>query len=174
MSTVVLDTNVLLVANGMAAQMSDGCLLKCIERLGRLRDGEAVVVDRQFLILGEYQNKLVPNRRPPGPGDAFVKYLLQNMASATRVASVNLTPTNNAKTEFAEFPDDAELHQAFDPADRKFVAASNAHPNKPPILEAADSKWLGWEARLLSHGINVEFICRQELETIRQRKSASS
>jgi hypothetical protein len=174
MSTVVVDTNVLLVANGMAAQMSDGCRLKCLERLQRAHDGEAVVVDRQFLILGEYQNKLIPNRRPPGPGDAFVRYLLQNMANATRVAPVNLTPTNNAKTEFAEFPKDAELHRAFDPADRKFVAASNAHPEKPPILESADSKWLAWEARLLSHGINVEFICRQELETIRQRKSASS
>ena len=175
MSAVVVDTNVLLLANGMATQMSDDCRLKCIERLGRVRDGEAVVVDGQFLILGEYQNKLSPNRRPPGPGDAFVKYVLQNMANATRVSPVDLTPADSAKTEFAEFPqEDAELRQAFDPSDRKFVAASNAHPEKPPILEAADSKWLGWEARLLSHGINVEFICRQELETIRQRKSASS
>ena len=174
MSTVVVDTNVLLVANGIAAQMSDGCRLNCIERLERARDGETVVVDRQFLILGEYQNKLNPNRRPPGPGDGFVRYLLQNMANATRVAPVDLTPTNDAKTEFTEFPNDAELHRAFDPADRKFVAASNAHPNKPPILEAADSKWLGWEAQLLSLGIRVEFLCRQELETIRQRKSASS
>lgn len=174
MSTVVVDTNVLLVANDMAAQMSDGCRVRCIERLGQVRVAEAVVMDRQFLILGEYQNKLDANRRQPGPGGAFVKYLLQNMANARRVALVDLTPTNKEQTDFVEFPKDAELLQAFDPSDRKFVAASHAHPDKPPILEAADSKWLGWEERLLSHGIRVEFICRQELEVIRQRKNASS
>jgi len=174
MSTVVVDTNVLLVANGMASQMSDCCRTRCVERLAKVRDGERVVVDEQYLILGEYQNKLNPNRRPPGPGDAFAKYLLQNMGNPARVSPVSLTPTNPEKTDFAEFPDDAELRQAFDPNDRMFVAASNAHPEKPPILEAADSKWLGWEKKLLSHGIHVEFLCREELEGIQRRKCAGA
>lgn len=171
MSTVVVDTNVLLVANGMAAQMSDCCRISCLERLALARDSESVVVDRQFMILGEYQNKLNPNRRPPGPGDAFVKHVLQNMGCPERVSLVNLTPTNPERTDFAEFPDDEGLRHAFDPSDRKFVAASCSHLDRPPILEAADSKWLGWEEKLLSHGIHVEFLCREELHAIQQRKS---
>lgn len=171
MSAIVIDTNVLLVANGIAPQMSDACRLTCIARLDRVRSSEAVVVDRQFLILSEYQRKADPNRRPPGPGDAFLRYLLQNMAVSERVSPVDLTPTNPEQTNFAEFPNDNVLRDAFDPADRKFVAASNAHSEKPPILESADSKWLGWEPQLATHGIRVEILCRTELEAIRRTKT---
>src|SRR4051812_24125968 len=118
MSAVVIDTNVLLVANGVAPQMSDACRLTCMARLNHARDSESVVVDRQFLILGEYQRKSDPNRRPPGPGDAFLRYLLQNMAVPERVAAVDLTATNSERTNFAEFPNDPSLRDAFDPADR--------------------------------------------------------
>jgi hypothetical protein len=170
MSAVVIDTNVLLVANGAAPQMSDACRLACMQRLEKTKASEAVAIDRQYFILGEYQRKLNPNQRPPGPGDAFVRHVLQNMANAAHVAQVDLTPTNVERTNFREFPDDEELRKAFDPADRKFVAASNAHPERPPILESADSKWLGWEERLSSHGIRLEVLCRNELEVIRARK----
>lgn len=173
MSTVVLDTNVLLTANGQAAQMTDGCRATCLNRLEQVRGRDVVVVDQQFFILGEYQNKLDPNRRPPGPGDAFVKHLLQNMSNPARVSLVNLTPTDTQKTNFREFPDDDELRAAFDPSDRKFVAASHAHASKPSILQAADSKWIGWEARLLTHGIRVEFLCKAELKKIHARKTGA-
>jgi hypothetical protein len=173
MSTVV-DTNVLLTANGMATQMSELCRIKCLNQLEQLRSNGTVVVDRQFLILGEYQNKLDPNRRPPGPGDAFVKHLLQNMSNSARVAQVTLTPTDSLRTDFKEFPDDTLLRNAFDPSDRKFVAASHAHPDKPPIFQAADSKWIGWEQQLLTHGIRVEFLCKDELGRIHARKTAAS
>ncbi len=66
------------------------------------------------------------------------------------------------------------LEASFDPADRKFIAVANAHPEKPPVLESADSKWLGWEPRLNVCGIRIEFLCRKELEVIRQRKTKSS
>ena len=171
MSAIVFDTNVLLVANGAARQMSDACRLICMARLEKARSTEAVVVDGRFFILGEYQHKLDPKRRPPGPGDRFVLHLLQNMANATRVAQVNLTATNSEGTDFLEFPDDPELRDAFDPADRKFVAASNAHPDKPRIVQSADSKWLGWEEQLATHGIRLEVLCRRELEVIRARKT---
>jgi hypothetical protein len=92
------------------------------------------------------------------------------MNSDAHVASVDLTPTNAEQTDFVEFPDDEELRADFDPADRKFVAASNAHPDKPPIIESADSKWLGWEERLAEHGITLEFLCQDELEAIRAKK----
>jgi len=59
----------------------------------------------------------------------------------------------------------------FDPSDRKFIAVANAHTEKPPILECADSKWLGWEKKLGAHGIRIEVLCRDELEVIRKRKT---
>jgi hypothetical protein len=171
MSAIVIDTNVLLVANGFAPQMSAACKIECLDRLVLAKASEAVVVDRQYLILSEYHNKLNPNRRPPGPGDAFVKHILQNMKSQKRVSLVNLTPINQEQTDFAEFPPDEPLRAAFDPADRKFVAAANGHPEKPPILESADSKWLGWEADLLQNGIRLEVLCRCELVAIHERKT---
>ena len=170
MSAIVIDTNVLLVASGLAKQMSDACLKVCYERLERARDSEQVVVDKQFLILGEYQHKLDSRRRPPRPGDAFVLHILQNMANPAKVSTVNLTPTNQAKTTFAEFPRDADLEAVFDPADRKFVAASCSHSERPRIVESADSKWLGWEVQLNSHGIQLEVLCRDELQAIRDEK----
>jgi len=54
MQTIVIDTNVLLVANAMAPQMSEPCKMCCIERLSRARENDAVVVDQQYFILGEY------------------------------------------------------------------------------------------------------------------------
>src|SRR5687768_6179971 len=113
MSVVVIDTNVLLVANGAAPQMSDACRLECLTRLEKITASETVVIDAQFFILGEYQHKLDPNQRPPGPGDAFVRHVLVNMANPTYVAQVNLTPTNAEGTDFQEFPKDEALRSAF-------------------------------------------------------------
>jgi len=167
MSAVVIDTNVLLVADGRAEHMSAECLIQCVKRLERVRENEQVVLDYGWLVLGEYQNKLNPTGEPT-PGNAFVKWLLQE---DQRVDWVTITPTNAEQTTFTEFPPDLELEKAFDPADRKFVAAANAHPEKPPILQSADSKWLGWEESLAAHGIRLEVLCRGELEVIRNRKT---
>jgi len=170
MSAIVIDTNVLLVASGLARQMSDACRIVCLDRLKQARVREQVVVDNQFFVLGEYQNKLDANRRPPSPGGEFVRHILQNMANPIKVSTVNLTPTNQERTTFVEFPPDPALEAAFDPADRKFVAASHAHAERPPIVESADSKWLGWEAQLKTHNIHLEVLCRDELQVIRDAK----
>jgi len=170
MSAIVIDTNVLLIADGQGGHMSDDCRLECEARLMAVQAGDQTVLDDSWLILGEYQHKLDPNQSPT-PGSAFIKWLLQRQGMAQHVSWVSITSTNADQTKFAEFPSDAGLESAFDPADRKFVAASNAHVEKPPILESADSKWLGWEANLAAHGIRLEILCRCELEEIRKRKT---
>lgn len=170
MSAVVIDTNVLLVADGQGQHMSEDCRTECESRLLAVQAGEQTVLDDGWHILGEYQHKLHPNKSPT-PGSAFVKWLLQRQGMAQHVSWVSITPTNAELTKFAEFPQDPALEAAFEPADRKFVAVANAHPEKPPILESADSKWLGWEASLAAHGIHLEILCRCELEDIRQRKT---
>lgn len=168
MPAVVIDTNVLLVADGQGQPMSEDCQIECVERLERVRATEQVVLDYDWLILGEYKNKLDPNGAPSA-GNAFLKWLLQTQSSS--IYWVTITSKDSAQTKFDEFPDDATLEAAFDPADRKFVAAANACPDCNSILEAADTKWLAWEAALASHGIFVEFLCRQELDEIHARKS---
>ena len=170
MTAIVIDTNVLLVADGKAPQMSGACADKCLARLERVKTREQVVLDDSQIILSEYHNKLSPYSSPTY-GSAFLKWLLQVQGDSSHVELVTITPTNAEQTKFDEFPPDVALEAAFDPADRKFVAASNAHPKKPPILEAADCKWLGWEDQLKKHGIKVEVLCRDELEAIRARKT---
>jgi hypothetical protein len=173
MSAIVIDTNILLVADGQAPHMSPSCRLECLKRLEKTRATEQVVLDYQRTILTEYGNKLNPSRRSPSPGGAFFKWLLVTQCNPKHSTMVNLTPLKEDETRFAEFPPDTELEAAFDPSDRKFVAAAYVHPEKPPILESSDSKWLGWEESLRGHGIRLEVLCRGELEQIRRRKTAS-
>ena len=169
MSAIVIDTNVLLVADGQAPQMTSMCREECLGRLQRVKDTEQVVIDTRWIILREYHNKLSPNQSPT-PGSEFLKWLLQVQADARHVAPVTITPLDQGQTLFAEFPSDKALEAEFDPDDRKFIAAANAHPQKPPVLESADSKWLRWEPRLKAHGICLEILCRRELEAIQERR----
>jgi hypothetical protein len=169
MSAVVIDTNVLLVADGQGEHMSDACRIECEARLKAVQAGEQTVLDDGWFILGEYHHKLYPNRSPTS-GSAFIKWLLQRQGMPQHVSWVSITPTNAERTTFAEFPPDPVLEAAFDPADRKFVTAAYVHEERPPILESADSKWLGWETDLAAHGIQLEILCRCELEEIRNRK----
>ena len=171
MSAVVIDTNVLLVADGQANHMSPACKLECLNRLDSVKANDQVVLDQQRTILEEYGHKLNPSKRPPSPGGAFLKWLLVNQRNPRHVATVNLTAIQADNTRFAEFPPNAALEAAFDPSDRKFASVAFAHPDRPPILESADSKWLSWEADLQRHGIRLEVLCRCELEAIWKRKT---
>lgn len=58
----------------------------------------------------------------------------------------------------------------FDAPDRKFVAVSAAHPDRPPIAQAADSKWLDWAPALQRHGIQVEFLCLVDIQRFHDKK----
>ena len=128
MSAIVIDTNVLLVADGQGQQMSNNCRTVCENRLRCVQAEEQVVLDRTWLIMSEYQNKLA--NRQPTPGSAFVKWLLQRQGMNQHVSWVKITPSDTESSRFAEFPSDADLEAAFDPADRKFIAAANAPSRK--------------------------------------------
>lgn len=155
MVRAVIDTNVLLVANGSHEDISDECRKRCIERLLAQKLRGKTVIDDCFHILREYQNKTHPNQ-PKGVGDVFLKWLLQNQRNGSHVEQVTITEIEANRYE--EFPDE-ELEACFDPPDRKFVAVSNAHPEKPTILQAADCKWLDWWEALADHDVKVEFLC---------------
>lgn len=57
--TVVVDTNVPVVANGESEQASADCMEICAERLGAIMRGEVkLVLDNQWIVLGEYMQNL--------------------------------------------------------------------------------------------------------------------
>lgn len=154
----VIDTNVLLVANRQHDDVSPECVQECVKRLLSMQKGGITVVDAGFRILREYQNKTHPNQ-PKGVGDVYLKWLLQNSGNPRYIEQVSVTESE-ADT-FVEFPC-SELQPAFDAPDRKFVAVANAHPDKPPIWQAADCKWLDWWKELARQGVRVDFLCPED------------
>ena len=166
MSVAVVDTNVVLVANGQHADVSGTCVATCAVELQNIMQSGRLALDDQFRILGEYLHKTQP-KKGNRPGDAFVKWALQNRVNVMRVDSVTLQAHDTRG--FESFPNDAALAN-FDDPDRKFVAVANAHPAKPPVLQAADSKWLDWAPALARHGVAVEFLCKSDITRFHEKK----
>lgn len=164
--TVVVDTNVLLIANRRHEDVSDECVEVCAQRLLAIKKNGVIAIDDGYRILREYLGKTHPNG-PKGPGDVFLKWLLQNQRNPERCCTVAITETH--PDNFAEFPVDPVLVN-FDPPDRKFVAVAAAHPDRPPLLQGADSKWLGWQPALRCNGIEVEFICEADIRRFQTNK----
>ncbi len=158
MNAVVIDTNVLLVANQQHDGASPECVLTCAQKLLWAQRHGAVVIDDAYRIISEYRKK--PDINGTRTGDAFLKWLLQNQSNPARVHKVSITET--APDHFAEFPDQV-LQSTFDAPDRMFPAVANAHPNKPPVLQAADCKWLNWWPALHATGVTVEFVCHDDI-----------
>ncbi|HSN98976.1 MAG TPA: hypothetical protein VLS89_11845 [Candidatus Nanopelagicales bacterium] len=160
-SPVVVDTNVPLVAKGVS-HASDDCLERCLDALEDVLRGERrVVLDSGDRILEEYMHELSLSGQPT-PGDAFLKWVFSNQAVEGRVDKVDLTPISEQEQRFAEFPPTAELAE-LDRSDRKFVAVAYAHPERPPILQATDSKWFGWRDALWQAGVPVDLLCEDDL-----------
>lgn len=155
----LVDTNVAKTAN-LATQpdpgsdVSDKCIQACIEAIEHVTKKRALVIDSGDEIFNEYRQQL-SLRGQPGVGDSFMKWVHDNRWSLDESQRVNI---NKKGDTYEEFP----IHEGlkdFDISDRKFIAVANAHADKPPILQATDSKWWGWKDALGEVGISVEFLC---------------
>lgn len=157
---VVIDTNVLLVAEGLS-DFSRLCQAKCGSLLRTVQREQTVVLDRGREILTEYGQKLKERKGQRGLGYEFWKWLVNARLSHARCETVVLTP--HAYRRYEEFPDHVGLTE-FDDSDRKFVAVAAAHPGKPEIIQAGDSKWWGWKYALIDCGIRLNLPCEAELQ----------
>ncbi len=92
---------------------------------------------------------------------------LVTMKCQQNLAPKVITPVNGSENEFEEFPDDPALDD-FDPDDRKFIAVTIAHPEKPPILQAVDSQWWDFRDAFRRNGVTVEFICEDDIQRVRE------
>ena len=126
-----------------------------------MKSGHAFV-DSGGRIVTEYRHNLNA-RGQPGPGDAFLKWILTHEWGGQRVTRVSITPKEGSEEDYRELPPPPEGIR-YDPSDRKFLAVSAAHPDHPPVLQALDSKWWGWRDALARTGIPVYFVCAQEIE----------
>jgi len=162
----VADTNVLVVANRRDGG-SYACARNCARALLSLKKVGVIVIDDRDLILSEYRAHCSLAGQP-GIGDSFIRWVHDNRGREELVQTVAITPREGGEG-FVEFPEHQELVN-FDPADKKFVAAANAHQDKPHILQAADSKWWGWKGALVSCGITVDFLCPDEIKKVYERK----
>jgi hypothetical protein len=171
MDAVIVDTNVIVIANDTDDKRAD-CRDRCQDRLEQiLSRPEKVVVDDDWRILGEYDHNTNPNTRK-GVGDLFVKMLLQNQSNPNVCAMVHITPLARNGTDFEEFPNDDDALTGFHKNDRKFIAVALAHQRDageiPTILLAIDRGWLEFMNALVSHGINVDLICEEDIQRPRQ------
>jgi hypothetical protein len=170
MDAVIVDTNVIVIANDTDDKRAD-CRDRCQDRLQQIIDQhEKVVIDDKWRILGEYEDNTRPNTKK-GIGDLFVKRLLQNQRNPNVCTMVHITPLTGNGTDFEEFPTDTALIN-FDPDDRKFIAVALAHKRDngqvPTILLAIDRGWLQFMAALANHGVSVDLICEEDMQRPRQ------
>ncbi len=160
----LVDTNVPKTAN-LAVDPNDipnelaGCVLACVEAVEHVIKKRGLVIDAGNEIYDEYRQKL-SFKGQPGVGDGFLKWVHDHRWSLPD--SHRVTITKNGES-YDQFPIHDNLNN-IDRSDKKFIAVSNAHSEKPPILEATDSKWWGWKDTLRQLGISVVFLCPKYVE----------
>ena len=168
MNAVIIDTNVLVVANGKAAapQATKKCVILCRARLAEiLRGSEKILFDDKKRIIQEYKNNL--NAKGRGFGDRFWQELVRRMyryeENEEKVTIIPITPLRGNGTDFEEFPNDDASLKNFHKKDRKFVAVALAYQHdsgqEAPILKAEDSGWEEFRDALAAHGVQVDSIC---------------
>lgn len=153
MTPYVVDTNVAIAANGRETHADGRCQLSCVEKLESVVAREIVAIDDAYAILSEYGRHLRPSGMP-GVGDMFYKHVLNHQYRDERVKMVTLTPSEDDRRGFDVLPENA-----FDPADRKFLAV--AVVAGAVVLNATDSDWDEHRGLLDALGVEVSQLCPQ-------------
>lgn len=154
---VVVDTNVLIVANGNNEQADSECELACIETLEGAKAGkQTILLDASELILDEYEGYCSYSGEP-GVGDRFFKFLLDYRHSAKNVVRVQIQKVRDKDGGFANLPPND-----FDPDDRKFLAVAEAGDGR--VVNATDSDWSEHADFIDSLGVRVIELCPQCLK----------
>ena len=154
---IVVDTNVLRVANGNYEQADPECELACIEMLeGATKGKQIVLLDASNLIMAEYKTERSYSGVPAG--NAFFKYLHDYQHSAMNVIHIPIQETPVEDGGFSNLPPNN-----FDPNDRKFLAVAEAGDGR--VVNATDSDWSEHDAFISSIGVCVLELCPQCLKS---------
>ncbi len=155
---VVVDTNVLRVANGRDGTPADlKCELACVELLQEMTKGNlTVLLDASNLIMAEYRTPRSYSGVPAG--NAFYKYLHNFEHSSKKIIHIPIEETPVEDGGFANLPPND-----FDPNDRKFLAVAKAGDGR--VVNATDSHWTEHAAFIDSMGVQVLELCPQCLKS---------
>ena len=173
MNAVVVDTNVILAAKGRSEQADLECVVACQERLNEIIEGsEKVVIDDNWIILGEYRGYLEDDDSPADTrsGASFLEWFIRNYKNPEACVQVPITPSEDG-TGFEELPD---VFSPFDSDDHKFIAVAVVHEDeyqqKATILQSVDSQWYGDRNLFIENGLIVEFICEENIRRLHERR----
>lgn len=169
----IVDTNVLATANKQHSDAPADCVAECAAKLQAIKEHGHVVLDDDWRILGQYYDNIErPGKSGPGVGYEFLLWLYQNLRNQARCTHVAITAKLHDPDDFDEVPMSLELPVGvqIDPSDRMFLAVAAAHPDHPPIVQATDSKWIGWESALQAHAVEIEWVCRDYAESTYAKK----
>ncbi|MXW17909.1 MAG: hypothetical protein F4Z83_10245 [Gemmatimonadetes bacterium] len=158
----VVDTNVLVAANGRDTHVDEHCQLACVDELARLAREELVCVDDRGLIMREYE-KRTSRKGQAGPGTVFYKRLWEKMGDPNRVYLVPVEPRDPEGRDFS----DPVLPSNNLKKDAKFLAV--ALKAQAVIVNAADSDWAEHHDLTDRLGVGVRQLCPQH--AIRTGKS---
>lgn len=154
---IVVDTNVLIVANGNNEQADSECELACITMLERATKGKQIVLlDAPGLIMDEYEG-YCSYSGAPGVGDMFFKFLHDHQYSETTVIRIPIQQTPDREGGFTNLPSNS-----FPRNDRKFLAVAEAGNGR--VVNAVDSHWSDHAAFIDSIGVRVIELCPQCLK----------
>ena len=157
---IVIDTNVLAVANGRNDEADEECEDEAGNALQEAIRSKVVVIDTEYLVIDEYA-KHSNWAGQPGAGDLFFKSLTDNIANPSRVVSIDI---GSAQEEVDLFVPDQLLD--FDSDDRKWIALY-LEGLAESIINAVDSDWAARKAEMDDLGINVTELCPQCLSARR-------
>lgn len=158
----VVDTNVGVVANDRIDDRPEpphlpASIDSCTSFLKEVMGAGCVAIDDTWEIIREYQARMRSSGQP-GPGDAFLKWVLVNQANPTRCHRIEISGI--------AIPEKLE---GFDPADRKFIRTALGC-SRPRIAEAVDGLWWKRRADFEAAGITVNFLCPEEIKANSDRK----
>lgn len=155
--TVVVDVNVLAVAEGLHDGATDLCRAACLRIAHQVRDGRTVVVDADDLILSEYV-KVLRDADSAGVGKKLASFLYRRRYDPEICHRVALTPVDPPLGSFDEVP---EALRDFDLDDHMYIAVAST--TDAPVFQALDKEW--WDRRqdFVANGIDVQFLCAADL-----------
>jgi hypothetical protein len=152
----IIDTNIPIIANNQdSPKPNNGCVKECIETLINLQNRGKIILDYQWEIIREYQNKLT-SRKPVRVGDLFLRWVLTNRKNKSKCELHDIPLDPEREGNYLHFPKDPDL-ETFDRNDRKFVALAVAA--SAPIYTAADSDWNDYSEEFTRNNIKIKDLC---------------
>lgn len=158
--TVVLETNLLMTASGLAEQAGRECIERCIKAIEQIQQGiRTLALDTSLLILTEYQENL--RTAQSSLGYLFLRKWLD--AHWHEIVLVDILLANGETGEFSVLQDVQEFMRGFDKSDWKFIATARTAQAQTgatvPILNATDGDWCEFLDAMHHIGVVVEFVC---------------